>query len=281
MSVTVTDHPVRGPRQVHENFIPPSGATRALQAAINTGRKRDPFFPDTALSKEWAPYWSSAPVEKGGDMTFPSVFAFMASFLRFGIATLCLLKDADGSKLWSLGNLLTFIFVHILQIGHKASVDPDLGAVFEAKSFLSPLSVVVRYERAFRAKITHLVANKISFPMAAKVSVVDEELWTTVRNHFLNFGKVSTVTSFKGPGLGPGKGSGKSAGKGKGNPRVAPTPTPTVAPAPHSDPKPCKFIQRGEACPFGDTCKFQHVGIKRELPTRDGDDVRGKGGRVR
>ena len=40
-------------------------------------------------------------------------------------------------------------------------------------------------------------------------------------------------------------------------------------PKPHSDPRPCKFVQKGEQCPFGDKCKFQHVGVKRE---RNGEE---------
>ena len=171
--------------EVHENFLPPSRATRALQATMDQGRRQgDPIFPANAIGKEWAPYWSSAPVEKAGEMVYQSVFAFLASFLRFGIASLCLLKEADGSKLWSVGNFITFFFVHILEVGHKACTDMELTSLFEVVKYVNPASVVVQYERKFRAKICHLMSSHVKFSMADKVGVMDNELWLTVRKDF-------------------------------------------------------------------------------------------------
>ena len=259
---------------MHENFLPPSGATRALQAAVDQGNRRNaPIFPEIAIGKEWSPYWASDPVEKASEMVHPSVFAFLASFWRFGMASLCLLKNSDGSKLWSLGNFVTFFFVHILQVGHKACTDPELTALFETVKFLNPVSVIVRYERKFRKNICHLASSKIKFSMADKVSVIDNELWSTVRTHFLAFAQRIPNAVMVPNAFGKGLGKGKSGPTGKGQPvKNAPhTPQPKPTPAPHSDPNPCKFIQNGKECPYGDRCKFQHVGIKRE---RDGEDQR-------
>ena len=271
--------------EVHANFLPPSSATRALQAAVDQGNRRNcPIFPESAIGKEWAPYWSGTPVEKAGDMVYPSVFAFLASFWRFGIASLCLLKDSGGSKLWSLGNFVTFFFVHLLEVGHKACIDPELTTLFETVPFLNPVSVIVRYERQFRAKISHLASNHIKFSLADKLSVVDSELWSTVRNHFLAFLKkaVSIPSAISGKPSGKGLGKGPKGGAlGKGQPLKSaphiPSDAPKPTPAPHSDPNPCKFIQRGQECPYGDRCKFQHVGIKRER--NEGEPRSGRSGR--
>ena len=143
---------------------------------VDRGRKRSPHWPHEAISKSFALSWGPTTVQDGLN-NFGSVYGFLAAWFRWGIMSLCLERDSDGTRFWSLGQFMSYFFL-LLKVGHEATKDPDL------QGFLI-VTFVQRYDIAMRSHFHHVVSNRQAFDLNDFLKDTREKTYKEVKIAFL------------------------------------------------------------------------------------------------
>ena len=251
-----------------DDYAPPSKVTQAAQRLADQGRKGFPYWPSETVDGMFAPHWCSVS-RKDGSNSFGSVYAFLSCWLRWGLMSVCLQREADGSHFWSVGNMLTYLHL-LLKVGHVATQDSSL-----SQRNVHIVSFVVNYDHSLRQYFHHLCQTQSNFDIADHLKDLSTKIYEKTKREML----AVKSGSFSKPGWNP-RGSppfSKAPPQDPSSRKTAPQfPASGTSnkprPPPGSVQKPCKYLLNGQTCPFGDDCMFQHSGVKREFSGDGGGD---------
>jgi hypothetical protein len=272
---------------INGDFLPPAEAAVQVQGMVDRGRKRSPHWPHDPVSKWYQMPWAPSVVQDGLN-NFGSVYGFLIAWFRWGIMSLCLVREADGSRYWSIGQFLTYFFL-LLKVGHEATKDPDLHG-------MTVVTFVQKYDIALRSHFHHLTSTRQNFDLNDFLKDTRDKTYRDVKLAYLrsesdkkkqrasdllsrqngsqqqsDAPRTTARNSFRG---------GRSSGPGSRNLQPAPKQEtvaldPRVAkprPTPHSIPTLCRNWEANGTCEYGSTCIFQHSAEEKRGAKRPGDE---------
>ena len=260
----------RGLQDLNGDFLPPAETAVHIQGMVDRGRKRSPHWPHEAISKSFALSWGPTTVQDGLN-NFGSVYGFLAAWFRWGIMSLCLERDSDGTRFWSLGQFMSYFFL-LLKVGHEATKDPDL------QGFLI-VTFVQRYDIAMRSHFHHVVSNRQAFDLNDFLKDTREKTYKEVKIAFLRLESEKKQQKRSSEAISRQSGGSQSVSKSTtifrgGQSRGFQPPAKQEAsaaisasrkprPTPHSVPTLCRNWEANGTCDYGDQCIFQHSQEKR------------------
>lgn len=256
----------RGLEGLNGDFLPPAEAAIQVQGMVDRGRKRSPHWPHDPISKWFQMPWAPSVVQDGLN-NFGSVYGFLIAWFRWGIMALCLERNADGSRFWSIGQFLTYFFL-LLKVGHEATRDPELQG-------FTIVTFVQKYDIALRSHFHHLTSNHQTFSLDDFLHDTREKTYKDVKTAIFKAEadkkkRSSEAASRQSSGQqqGQSESSRRNSFRGSDRPsRPARFATPQATkqenfakprPTPHSIPTICRSWEANGTCSYGDKCIFQH-----------------------
>ena len=269
---------------INGDFLPPAEAAIQVQGLVDRGRKRSPHWPHDPISKWYQMSWAPSVVQDGLN-NFGSVYGFLAAWMRWGIMALCLTRETDGSRFWSLGQFWSYFFL-LMKVGHEATKDPDLQG-------LTIVTFLQRYDIALRSHFHSRTSTRQAFDLNDFLKDSREQTYKEVKQAYLRAEaekkkqRPNRDLSSQHPNTpqplaadAPRRNTFPRGGRRITQPVFQPEPqiqnlavdTRKPRPAPHSIPTLCRNWEATGKCQYGSECIFQHSTEEKRGAKRPSDE---------